>query len=139
VGQYSIQLLKLAGYTRIVTAASPKHHDSLRSFGAAHVVDYNSPTFVNDIISAAGGKVPLVLDCVSAEGTLVTISKVLSLEGTIAVLLPVKEGNAVSGAPGSDLLTSIPEAKNPFPKSVNIVYISSFTYQAVRAPRHFHV
>jgi len=115
-------LLKLADYTRIITAASPKHHDSLRSFGAAHIIDYNSPTFAGDIVSAAGGKVPLVLDCISAEGTLAAISKVLSPEGAIGVLLPVKEGNAVSGAPGSDLLTSVPEAKNPFPKTVNVVY-----------------
>jgi NADPH:quinone reductase-like Zn-dependent oxidoreductase len=130
-GQYSIQLLKLAGYTRIITTASPKHRDALLSFGAAHVIDYNSPALTDDIIRAAGGKVPLALDCISAEGTLAAISKVLSPDGTIALLLPIKEGNAVTGAPDSQLLTSIPEAKNPFEKSVNIVYVSSFTYQAV--------
>jgi NADPH:quinone reductase-like Zn-dependent oxidoreductase len=128
VGQYSIQLLKLAGYTRVITTASPKHHASLRSFGAAHVFDYNSPTLVDEIQKAAGGKVQLALDCVSAESTLSIVSRVISPQGTLALLLPIKEGSSVAG---TKLYTQLPEATNPFEKSVNIIYVTSLTYQAV--------
>jgi NADPH:quinone reductase-like Zn-dependent oxidoreductase len=130
-GQYSIQLLKLAGYTRIITAASPRHHATLKSFGATHVFDYNSPTLIDEIRNAAGGKVQLALDCVSAEGTIAIVSKVVSEEGTVAVLLPIKEGNSVTGAAGSTLHIQIPEGRNPFAKTVTIVYVSTFTYQTV--------
>jgi NADPH:quinone reductase-like Zn-dependent oxidoreductase len=140
-GQYSIQLLKLAGYTRVITTASPKHHASLKSFGATHVFDYNSPTLIDEIQNAAGGKVQLALDCVSAEDTLSIVSKVISPQGTLALLLPIKEGSSVTvpikegssvtGAAGSKLYAQLPEATNPFEKSVNIVYVSALLYHAV--------
>jgi NADPH:quinone reductase-like Zn-dependent oxidoreductase len=127
-GQYSIQLLKLAGYTRVIATASPKHHAFLRSFGAAHVFDYNSPTLIDEIKNAAGGKVQLALDCVSAASTLSIVSKVISPQGTLALLLPIKEGSTVAG---TKLHAQIPEATNPFEKSLNIIYVSSLAYQAV--------
>jgi NADPH:quinone reductase-like Zn-dependent oxidoreductase len=128
-GQYTIQVLKLAGYTKVIAVASPKHNDLLRSYGAAHVVDYNSSKLVEDIIAAAGGKVSIAVDCISAQATLDTVSKVLGPEGTVAVLLPVKQGNALNGPP----LGTIPGDANPFPKSAKILYVSAFTYQAVSA------
>jgi NADPH:quinone reductase-like Zn-dependent oxidoreductase len=128
-GQYTIQLLKLAGYTRIITTASPKHHASLHSYGATHIIDYNSPTLIDDITKAAGGKVKLALDCISAEGTTAIVSKVIDPEGTVCLLLPIKQGNA---AASSELFTQLPEDNNPFAKSLNIVYVSSFMYQKVR-------
>jgi len=125
-GQYTVQLLKLAGYTRIIATASPKHHAGLRSLGAAHVIDYNSPTLIDDIAKAAGGKVKLALDCISAEGTTAIVSKVIDPEGTVCLLLPIKRGNA---ATSSELYTQLPEDNNPFPKSLNIIYVSTFMYQ----------
>ncbi|KAE9396778.1 GroES-like protein [Gymnopus androsaceus JB14] len=39
VGQYAIQLLKYVGYSEIITYASAKHSDYLKSIGATHVID----------------------------------------------------------------------------------------------------
>lgn len=39
VGQYAIQLGKIAGL-RVATTASPKNHEKLRDLGADYVVDY---------------------------------------------------------------------------------------------------
>lgn len=51
VGVSAIQLAKSAGY-RVVTTASPKNHDLMKSLGASQAFDYRSPTVVNDIITA---------------------------------------------------------------------------------------
>jgi hypothetical protein len=132
-GQYAIQLLSLAGYKNIISTASKKHHEYLQSLGATSTFDYNSPTLVDDIAKAAGGdgKVTLALDCITAETTLSIIGKVLSSAGTVAILLPVKEGNSVTAAPGGQMFTDIPKDKNPLPAGAKYVAISTFNYQEV--------
>ncbi len=54
VGCNAIQLAAAAGY-RVVTTASPKNFDYVKSLGATHVYDYNSPTAVADIIAVLAG------------------------------------------------------------------------------------
>ncbi|KAE9384260.1 GroES-like protein [Gymnopus androsaceus JB14] len=39
VGQYAIQLLKYVGYSEIITYASDKHSEYLKSLGATHIID----------------------------------------------------------------------------------------------------
>ncbi|KAJ4469900.1 GroES-like protein [Lentinula aciculospora] len=39
VGQYAIQLLKFLGYSTIITYASARHTDYLKTIGATHVID----------------------------------------------------------------------------------------------------
>ncbi|KAE9384262.1 GroES-like protein [Gymnopus androsaceus JB14] len=39
VGQYAIQLLKYVGYSEIITYASAKHSEYLKSLGATHIID----------------------------------------------------------------------------------------------------
>ncbi|KAF9063701.1 chaperonin 10-like protein [Rhodocollybia butyracea] len=39
VGQYAIQLFRLLGYSTIITYASARHTDFLKSLGATHVID----------------------------------------------------------------------------------------------------
>ncbi|EGO05367.1 hypothetical protein SERLA73DRAFT_174491 [Serpula lacrymans var. lacrymans S7.3] len=128
-GQYAIQLLKLAGYKNIVATASARHHDNLRSLGATHVFDYSDPNLAAGILSAVGGSIQLAVDCVTAEGTLAIISQVLSPNGTIAILLPVKEGNAVRGAHDAQMYMEMPPHKNPFESTVRILGVQTFKYQ----------
>jgi len=41
VGQHAIQLAKLSGFSPIITTASLKHAEQLKSIGATHVIDRN--------------------------------------------------------------------------------------------------
>lgn len=104
-----IQLLHAAGYKNVIATASRKHHDALRSLGATSVFDYNSPTLTEDVAKAVGGdgKLLLAVDTVTAEGTLTAIGKMISPQWQVALLLPIKEGNAVTAAPEAEMWTEI--------------------------------
>ncbi|MCJ1383273.1 hypothetical protein MMC17_006386 [Xylographa soralifera] len=52
VGSMAIQLAHLAGLT-VFTAASERHHAHLRALGASVLVDYYSPTAVDNLVAAA--------------------------------------------------------------------------------------
>jgi len=54
VGSNAIQLARNAGY-RVVATSSPRNFDYLRSLGAAETVGRNSPTAVDDLVTAIGG------------------------------------------------------------------------------------
>ena len=55
VGSNAIQLAVAAGY-QVVTTASPRNFDYVRSLGASEVFDHHSPTAVPDIIAAFRGR-----------------------------------------------------------------------------------
>jgi NADPH:quinone reductase-like Zn-dependent oxidoreductase len=55
VGSNAIQLAVAAGY-EVITTASPRNFDYVRSLGADQVFDYNSPSAVSDIIAAFQGR-----------------------------------------------------------------------------------
>lgn len=55
VGSNAIQLAVAAGYD-VVTTASPRNFDYVKSLGASHAFDYNSKTVVQDMISGLKGK-----------------------------------------------------------------------------------
>ena len=55
VGCNAIQLAKAAGY-EVVTTASPKNFELVKSLGASQVFDYHSPEAISDIITALNGK-----------------------------------------------------------------------------------
>ncbi|KAL7792423.1 GroES-like protein [Trichoderma ceciliae] len=63
-GILGIQFAKLSGY-KVITTASPRNFDYLKSLGADAVFDYRSPTVVEDIVAAAGGELTLAWDCIS--------------------------------------------------------------------------
>lgn len=49
----AIQLVRNAGY-RVMTTASPRNHDYVRSLGAEAAVDYHSPRTVDDLLDLIG-------------------------------------------------------------------------------------
>jgi NADPH:quinone reductase-like Zn-dependent oxidoreductase len=55
VGSNAIQLAVAAGY-EVITTASPKNFDYVRSLGATQVFDYRSRTAVRDIIASLRGR-----------------------------------------------------------------------------------
>ncbi|KIM70028.1 hypothetical protein SCLCIDRAFT_101364 [Scleroderma citrinum Foug A] len=127
-GQYAIQLLKLAGYTNVIATASSHNHDYLRSLGARHTIDYRSPDMADQIIRAAGGKVELVMDCISAEGTLKRVAQVVQSNAKVALLLPVKEGDSVITESGRAWM-ELPPDRNPFEEGVEVIGVRTFLYQ----------
>ncbi|KAF9011138.1 chaperonin 10-like protein [Cyathus striatus] len=112
-GQYATQLLHLAGYKKIVY---------LRSLGATHTFDYNSPTLQRMCLPPLEEKGDNVgVDAITAVGTLKIISKIFSPTGKLAILLPVKEGSTVTGSLEEKMHFEIPEDSNPFPKTTDSV------------------
>lgn len=108
-GQYTIQLLHLAGYTQIYATASPRNHEYLKSLGATHVFDYRSPSLAQDILAATGGKkVPIVIDTIGAKPSIEAYSPVLGRETRLAILLPVKKGPTVRNEEQDDMVTDFP-------------------------------
>ncbi|KAF7118163.1 hypothetical protein CNMCM5793_007564 [Aspergillus hiratsukae] len=55
VGSNAIQLAAAAGY-EVITTASAKNFEYVRSLGATHVFDYRSPTLIEDITKVYKGK-----------------------------------------------------------------------------------
>ncbi|KAK3295188.1 chaperonin 10-like protein [Chaetomium fimeti] len=71
-GAGTVQLARLAGL-KVFATASPQHHARVRSLGATAVVDYRSPTAVDDLAAAAkkaGVKVIFAVDSISTKDTL---------------------------------------------------------------------
>ena len=75
---------------QVVTTASPRNHDLLKSLGAKHVLDYKAPTVVEDISLLTHGRLQYIYDCVSTDGSTQTAVKSLSTAGgKVVTLLPV--------------------------------------------------
>ncbi|KAJ3510245.1 hypothetical protein NMY22_g16030 [Coprinellus aureogranulatus] len=124
-GQYALQLFKLAGYTKVVAAASKRHEEYLKSLGASHVVDYNSPSFAKDVVSAAEGKVELVMDCISLPSTFALIKQVIKPGGKLAFLAPFKAGSTkMIGAEGEPVYEAPDEVKEGFPEAQHLPFLT---------------
>ncbi|KAG8682132.1 hypothetical protein FRC09_016991, partial [Ceratobasidium sp. 395] len=67
VGQYAIQLARIAGFSPIVATASEKHTEYLQSLGATRILDRNSD--VKTLQSAFVEPVSFVLDAISLPET----------------------------------------------------------------------
>ena len=94
VGQYALQILKYSGYRNLLATASKKHHDVLKSFGAAQVFDYTDADVVNLILTSAKSShepaIPFILDCIGSQnGSIEPISRIAQRGSKVAVLLPV--------------------------------------------------
>ncbi|KAI2464693.1 oxidoreductase-like protein [Annulohypoxylon bovei var. microspora] len=88
-GTLAIQFAKLSGL-QVVTTCSPRNFDLVKSLGADHVFDYNSPTVGADIFKVTNGEIAHVFDCIS-EGSSPAISAeaIGPRGGKYSALLPV--------------------------------------------------
>ncbi|KAF5331282.1 hypothetical protein D9611_013077 [Ephemerocybe angulata] len=130
-GQYMIQLLALAGYKNIITAASKHHEDYLRSLGATHVVDYRSPSFVEEILAAAGGKPEIIIDVIALSDTFRDIhTKLITPGGSIAFLGPFKLGSGSLTATDGKLVSEVlEEVKGWFAEDVSLIVVQTLFFQ----------
>ncbi|KAG9121587.1 hypothetical protein FRC07_002400 [Ceratobasidium sp. 392] len=67
VGQFGIQLARIAGFSPIVTTASVQHTEYLKSLGATHVFDRNVDS--KTLQEASGGPFSLAFDSISVPST----------------------------------------------------------------------
>jgi len=91
VGQFAIQLAKFSGFSPIITTASLKHTDYLKSLGATHVFDRNLPSneLVSEVNKITGNKpIQFVYDSVSVPATQQAGLDLLASGGRLALVLP---------------------------------------------------
>jgi NADPH:quinone reductase-like Zn-dependent oxidoreductase len=79
MGITGIQFAALSGL-RVITTGSPAHHDYLKSLGAAHVVDYRSPTAPDEIRALTDGKLTLAWDCHADDASATFCARALSAD-----------------------------------------------------------
>ncbi|TFY78323.1 hypothetical protein EWM64_g5688 [Hericium alpestre] len=93
IGLYAIQLAHIQGY-KVVTTASPKNHELVKSHGADAAVDYHASDVVEQIVRATGqGGVDHAYDAISEGNSTVLAIQALKQFGprNVAVVLPVKD------------------------------------------------
>ncbi|KAF8597875.1 GroES-like protein [Ceratobasidium sp. AG-I] len=92
VGQYAIQLARIAGFSPIVTTASAQHTEFLKSLGATHVFDHN--VSVKTIQEVFPTPAALAFDAISVPSTQLLAFKVLTTPAAadgahLALVLPL--------------------------------------------------
>ena len=89
----AIQFAKLSGFSPIITTASLRNADLLKSLGATHVVDRTSTSVVSDILKTLDQVRPsIVVDAVSEKETQKTAWEVLAPGGILSIMLPQTVG-----------------------------------------------
>lgn len=66
VGLFAVQLAHLAGY-KVISTASVKNHQLVKSLGADAVIDYKNPDVVDQIKQITGNSIHIGFDTVSTE------------------------------------------------------------------------
>ncbi|KAJ3512077.1 hypothetical protein NLJ89_g3734 [Agrocybe chaxingu] len=90
VGQLAIQLAKLSGFSPIITTASLKHADFLKSLGATHTFDRNLSldALKAGVEAATSGKlIKIVYDAISIEATQEAGISLLAPGGQLVLVL----------------------------------------------------
>jgi NADPH:quinone reductase-like Zn-dependent oxidoreductase len=84
VGMLVIQLAKLSGLT-VITTASPRNHEYLKSLGANYVLPYNDPNTPAEIKKITNGQLYLAYDTISEKGTTQLVIDALGCDPDIPV------------------------------------------------------
>jgi NADPH:quinone reductase-like Zn-dependent oxidoreductase len=106
VGQYAVQLAKLAGLYVIATG-SAKNRDFLTSLGADAVVDYSDAAWPEKVRSLSHDGLQHAFDCVSEKETMIAVAK------------------AISPTKGGHVLCILPRKNNELPADLTKVKIES--------------
>ncbi|KAG5661873.1 hypothetical protein KAF25_004112 [Fusarium avenaceum] len=90
-GALAIQFARSSGL-EVVTTASPRNFDYLKSLGADAVFDYSSETCAEDIKRHTQGRLKHVLDCISkGKSTEISVRALSDDGGLYSTLLPVPD------------------------------------------------
>ncbi|TFK36722.1 chaperonin 10-like protein [Crucibulum laeve] len=90
VGQYALQLANASGFSPIITTASEKHTDYLKSLGATHVIDrhISSSALSSEILKITDKPITAIYDAISTKETQQDAHTILAPGGTIALVCP---------------------------------------------------
>ena len=85
-----IQLSKYAGFSPIITTASLRNADNLKSQGATHVLDRNLPddALLAEVKKIASAPIKVAFDAVAEPKTQNVAYKAVAPGGTLAIVLP---------------------------------------------------
>ncbi|KAL9107099.1 MAG: hypothetical protein Q9227_007965 [Pyrenula ochraceoflavens] len=106
VGSNAIQLAVASGY-EVITTSSPKNFTYVKSLGASHAVDYNSPTAVSELIQAFQGKTLGGAIAISPGSAISCIDVMAGCKGDKALIM--------ASFPGPD----------PFGKQINLFKLAA--------------
>lgn len=104
-GTFVLQVLRHWGYKNLLAIARSKHHESLKSLGAAATFDYTESDVTDKILAHVGEKrdgprIPFLLDCVGLyHGTLEPLTRVADSGSRVPILLPVIVRDATDAEP----------------------------------------
>ncbi|KAG8732447.1 hypothetical protein FRC10_000917, partial [Ceratobasidium sp. 414] len=143
VGQFGIQLARIAGFSPIVTTASAQHIEYLKSLGATHVFDRNVD--VKTLQEAFAGPVSLVLDAISVLSTQKLAVEVLTKPDTapgahLAGVLPL-DASLQKGLEGKVTVNNIFGSSHAF-KDLSVPYwqvLSKWIEEGKVVPNHVQV
>ena len=90
-----IQLAALSGY-KVVTTASPRNFDFVKSLGASEVFDYKDPDVVAKIKAATGDSITKAVDAISLKESQRITAEALAPSGGEVVLVLGPEPDATS-------------------------------------------
>ncbi|CDO74507.1 hypothetical protein BN946_scf184979.g62 [Trametes cinnabarina] len=91
VGQYAIQVAKFAGFSPIITTASPHNTAHLTSLGATHVIDRSLPgdQILARLPELTGRKpIEFIYDAISLPETMALAYQALAPGGALGIVLP---------------------------------------------------
>ena len=84
--------MRLSGFSPIITTASPHNIDTLKSFGATHVLDRKlaDEELLAEVAKLSGGHVDIVYDGISSDVTQNLGFDLVSPAGTLVIVNPEK-------------------------------------------------
>ncbi|TFK63903.1 GroES-like protein, partial [Pluteus cervinus] len=90
VGQFALQLAKASGFSPIITTASLKHTEFLKSLGATHVIDRKIPlsSLPAEVAKITDKPIHFALDPISSAETQQAAYDVVEDGGRVTVVLP---------------------------------------------------
>ncbi|CAL1711229.1 unnamed protein product [Somion occarium] len=90
VGQYAIQLARISGFSPIITTASLRNAERLKSIGATHVIDrgLSQADIIAKVKEITAKPVHVVYDAVGIPETQNTGYDIIAPGGTLLVVLP---------------------------------------------------
>ncbi|EJD42188.1 GroES-like protein [Auricularia subglabra TFB-10046 SS5] len=132
VGQFVLQILRLAGCTRVIAVASSSNHGLLRSLGASHTLDYHNADWPQQVLAANGGPVKYAIDIISTESSLRGLAAAVNTSSKVAIVLPIKLGQdklvAQAGETGARIGWELPEEHNAFPGGLELELVRTFQW-----------
>ncbi|KAI0748384.1 GroES-like protein [Daedaleopsis nitida] len=95
VGQCLVRLAALSGY-KVISTASPRNFDLVKSLGATEVFDYKDPEVVSKIKKATGDSITKAVDAISEKSSQGITAEALSPKGGDVILVLGPASDATS-------------------------------------------